>query len=455
MKTLPIKKLKLNTLTSQSIPYIKLPQTKSFIEQNQNSLSNKRERAWNNRFIYNKIPYYDSLKDKNILCHKKFIKIMNLKKHDTFMSPRITKNIKLSKTCIGLINNSKNNIADTTKEQKSLFITNHPSIKMLTTKNKTSSKKSFNNFSPILSSENKKNGDKINVIPNKSTVHKLWEELGVQFPYRNYFNYISKELENQYKEKLYQKEIQELNTIKIKIRTLKFYINLRLGVIEEIKKLNEQLGDEIISKNNTNKENILSQLTDKIILLREETVNVCQSMKKLKESIFHINHLDKYNFEIIAKKFNFDKNYLIKMKTELNFLKEGFAKYYFNIEKEQTPFLLNASDNTKINKKDYFIRKVPLSTESENEIVDCLFYLYQELIAYQNYNFNKNNLRAISPMKRINKSSTKYNFGFKNRFEKKNIYDMLKIVNPQVNEGINDMNKKNISYVEESLKINI
>ena len=194
---------------------------------------------------------------------------------------------------------------------------------------------------------------------------------------------------------------------------MKYHIGLRQEIIEEIRNLNEKLGKELINKNNKAKEALLNEISNKIIILREQTINVCQSMKNLKEKIFSINRLDKYDFDIISKKFKFDKNYVIKMKSELNFLKEGFAKYFFNIENDQTPFLLKASDKTKLTKEDYFIRIIPIDNELKNKIIDCIFYIHQELIAYQNINMNKKNFQRISPIKK------KYNEFNKNIFNNK------------------------------------
>ena len=69
------------------------------------------------------------------------------------------------------------------------------------------------------------------------------------------------------------------------------------------------------------------------------------------------------------------------MKFELNFLKEGFAKYYFNIENDQTPFLLNASDETKIPKGDLFLRVIPLDIGLRKEILDVDYsYIKNEIV---------------------------------------------------------------------------
>lgn len=95
------------------------------------------------------------------------------------------------------------------------------------------------------------------------------------------------------------------------ITSLKNYIGIRLEIIQDLKNLNEKLGQEILKNNNNAKEIILGDICNKILLLREQTINVCLSMKKLKENIFSINSLDKYDLDIISKKFKFDKNYLI------------------------------------------------------------------------------------------------------------------------------------------------
>jgi hypothetical protein len=164
-------------------------------------------------------------------------------------------------------------------------------------------------------------------------------------------------------------------------------------------------------------------------------------MKKLKTELSGIKNLDKYDINIIGEKFNFDKNYLIKLKSELNFLKEGFSKYYFNIANDQTPFLLKASEKSKIsNDKDPFIHLIPLTQELKEEISDCTYYIYQELIAYQNEKVHNKILRCISPLKRIIKNQ--------NEDESKNIgereeSDNKRFINDHINNKINLLMNKN------------
>ena len=382
-------KFKIQNLNNKNKPFIKIPKIKNPFNEPK-SLKDMREAAWNKRFIYNKIPNYDAFKDKNVLCNKKYANFINYKKIDNYLNSKSPKNYSLNQINIDNSNQSDSNNAF-------FFSSKTRRIETFSAKNKNFSFNSKNSLSPT-------SAHNIDLVyfenPNLMNLNNLWNELGILQPYRNYFNYIYKEVETEYKEELYQKEIEELNEVKIIIKTLKYYIGLRIEIIEEIKNMNEKLGKELVNKNNNGKEIILNEISDKIILLREKTINICQNMKKLKSIIFNINNLDKYNIDILSKKFQFDKNYVVKMKSELHFLKEGFAKYYFNIENDQTPFLLKASDKSKITKEDYFLRIIPLNPELKNTIIDCIFYIYQELIAYQNYNMNNKDFRRISPIKK-------------------------------------------------------
>ena len=387
MSSVPKEKRKSEIFSIKNNPFIKTPKIKNhFISSKPKK--NIRENIWNNRFIYNKIPNYDSFQDKNVLCNKKYNNFANYKKIDNYLNSKKPNHFFLNQTNIDNSQNDSNNI---------IFFKNKR-LQAFSAKNKNFSFCSKNSLSPL-------SNLKINISyvdnnnQNLYNLKKLWDELEISKPYRNYFQYIYQELETEYKEEFYKKEIQELNKVKVNIKTLKYYIGLRLGIIEEIKNLNDKLGKELMNKNNNAKEILLNEISNKITLLREQTINICQSMKKLKEKTSSIIHLDKYDLDKISQKFEFDKNYIIKMKSELNFLREGFAKYYFNIENDQTPFLLKASDKTKLTKEDYFIRIIPLDNELKKNIIDCIFYIHQELIAYQNINMNKKDFRRISPIK--------------------------------------------------------
>ncbi len=286
--------------------------------------------------------------------------------------------------------------------------------------------------------DNNNNLKYINMI-NLNNINRLWDEMCVNKSYRNLFCVIYKELNDENKQEIYQKEINELISIKNDINIMKTNIEIRLNTIKELSELNDKLGEEI-KKNDNKKDNIIEEISKKIEKLRENTINVCLAMRKLRYEINGIKYLDKYDMDLISEKFDFDKNYLIKMKREINFLKEGHVKNFFNIEKDQTPFLLEASENclTKQNEKDTLLHIVPINKEIKNDIIDCIYYIYQELIAYQNEKVSKNIQKRISPLKRNHE----------------NIYiqDNNKF---QITNGIEDNNnlKKNNSFLKKSFSV--
>ena len=415
------------------------------------SVNALREKQWDDRFIYDKIPLYDSKNDKNVLINlncksnsgnRKFgNKGINFPDNSLFIYRPLS-----NKTTMNhLFLNGKNNMKMPSAKSRDLNFRNE---NILGNKYKSFLEYGPNNangFENYKKSENKNNIDSsnfnvINLI-NLNNIMKMWDELGVNKTYRKLFSVIYKELDDENKEELYKKETNEINKIKSYINDLKKDIENRIRTIQELYDLNVKLNTEIINKDNKCNEIILGEISEKINKLRIHTINVCKSMKKLKTELNGIKNLDKYDINIIGEKFNFDKNYLIKLKSELNFLKEGFSKYYFNIANDQTPFLLKASEKSKIsNDKDPFIHLIPLTQELKEEISDCTYYIYQELIAYQNEKVHNKILRCISPLKRIIKNQ--------NEDESKNIgereeSDNKRFINDHINNKINLLMNKN------------
>ena len=418
------------------------------------SVNALREKNWDDRFIYDKIPLYDSKNDKNVLINLRSKCNSGNRKYGSFKGLNFADNslflyrpLSNKTTMNHLFINNKNNIKMTSAKSRDINFRNDNN-------NLGNKYKSFLDYGPNYTNglenyrrnKNKNNIDTndfnaINLI-NLNNLNKLWDEFAVNKNYRKLFSVIYKELDDENKEELYQKETNELNKIKDYINNLKQNIENRINTIKELFELNIKLNTEIINKDNKNNEIILGEISDKINTLRVHTINVCKSMKILKTELSGIKNLDKFNINLIGEKFNFDKNYLIKMKSELNFLKEGFAKYYFNIENDQTPFLLKTSQKSKIsNDKDPFIHLIPLDQELKDEITDCTYYIYEELIAYQNEKVHNKVLRSISPLKRITKNNNEddaKNFGEREESDNK------RVLNEHINNKINMLLNKNI-----------
>ena len=424
-----------------------------------------REKNWDDRFIYDKIPLYDSKNDKNVLinlntkCHSGNRKFGNKGINFPDNSLQLYRPLSNKTTMNHLLINSKNNLMVPSAKSRDINFRNEIALgnkyksflehgtnytngiekyKLTENKNTTKNNIDTNNFNVI------------NII-NMNNLKKMWDDLAVNINYRKLFEVIYKELDEENKEELYKKETNELNKVKNYINSLKQNIEKRINTIQELFDLNVKLNTEIINKDNKCNEMILGEIADKINELRMHTVNVCKAMQRVKTELSGIKNLDKFDINLIGEKFNFDKNYLIKMKSELTFLREGFIKYYFNIGNDQTPFLLKASQKNKIgNDQDPFIHLIPLDQKLKEEITECTYYIYQELIAYQNEKVHNKVLRSISPLKRIikiNAQDEAKNLGERDESDNKrsmneHIFNKMNVI---MNKDIGNKNHVNMS----------
>ena len=298
---------------------------------------------------------------------------------------------------------------------------------------------------------------------NFNKIKILWNELCVYPSYRELYIIIYNQISGDEKEQLFKNELNDLVTVKSDIKTLVYYIEQRNIILRDLYDENIKLNRNRNDKN----DEILIEISNLIEKLRESTVDVCYAMKKLKNDINNVNNLSKYNFDLLASKSKFDKNYLIKMKGELTFLREGNAKLYFNLNDDRTPFLLKTSEpninminnmNINNNDKDYFIRIVPLKEEIKEHINECNYYIFQELIAYQqNILAQKKVFRCVSPLKNIdNKDNDISGNNFKNyglnesliqRKMNKNIYNDFSDINSVVSSN-NIFGEKKLKNVQ-------
>ena len=364
------------------------------------SVTGQRKKPWNRRFIYNKIPDYYSIKDKNVINAKK-LRLNSVKKKNVFDTNYITyqqsKMNQIKKYPIKPFNRTMSGFfSHYTRGINNDFTTNRNIISPLTNSafNRNNLMKNINlNINVNVNDE------------NFNKIKKLWNELCVISSYRELFIIIYNQLTGDEKENLYKKELDELVAVKSDIKTLIYYIDQRNIVLRDLYDENHKL-----NRRKDKNDDILIEISNLIEKLRETTIDVCYAMKKLKNDINNVNNLGKYNLDLIASKSKFDKNYLIKMKGELSFLKEGNAKFYFNLNDDKSPFLLKTSEaninminNLNNNDKDFFIRIVPLKEDIKEHIIECNYYIYQELIAYQqNILSQKKIFRCVSPVKNIN-----------------------------------------------------
>ena len=424
------------------------------------SVTGQRKKPWNKRFIYSKIPDYYTIKDKNVINAKK-LRMYSVKKKNVFDTNYITyQQSKMNQT-------KKNPIKPFNRTMSGFFSHNSRGMtNEFTAKRNIISPLTNTAFNRNTLLKNSNTNLNINLNINDENFNKikiLWNELCVYPSYRELYIIIYNQISGDEKEQLFKNELNDLVTVKSDIKTLVYYIEQRNIILRDLYDENIKLNRNRNDKN----DEILIEISNLIEKLRESTVDVCYAMKKLKNDINNVNNLSKYNFDLLASKSKFDKNYLIKMKGELTFLREGNAKLYFNLNDDRTPFLLKTSEpninminnmNINNNDKDYFIRIVPLKEEIKEHINECNYYIFQELIAYQqNILTQKKVFRCVSPLKNIdNKDNDISGNNFKNyglnesliqRKMNKNIYNDFSDINSVVSSN-NIFGEKKLKNVQ-------
>ena len=449
--------MKLNKLN------IKMKNQNNF--QNKNPVNYFKEKSWNKRFIYGKIQNYDSSKDKNVIA--------NISKNDDFncYHNAIKKNDIIIKN---FYSNNKNNRRRGVEYNKTnIRVSLNPmgqNIKKTKIMNNSYSNNSiFPNNNIIISSDFIQNKNELkdfaNLLNNNHNspdkLSKIWNDLCILEPYRELFNILITQLSDKGKEDFCEREFNELYELKADLQVLSSSVYHRHKILENLNYLNDRLGAILRSKQNTSNEIVLKKISKKIENLREHTVNICFLMQKIKFKINQGHRWGKYDLDAISEKFKFDKNYLIKMKEEMYVLKEGYAKYFFNIADDSNPFLLNASEpvDKKNKPSDPFFRYVPLSDEMRENINQCNYIIYQELIGYQNTNVSENNFRNISPLKKYKytdidiKTYKKYNDTYTSTINN-SIFSLSNTNNLWIKKGeILSPTRTNYSYMQKSYNI--
>ena len=187
------------------------------------SVNALREKNWDDRFIYDKIPLYDSKNDKNVLinlntkCHSGNRKFGNKGINFPDNSLQLYRPLSNKTTMNHLLINSKNNLMVPSAKSRDINFRNEIALgnkyksfldhgtnytngiekyKLTENKNTTKNNIDTNNFNVI------------NII-NMNNLKKMWDDLAVNINYRKLFEVIYKELDEENKEELYKKETNE------------------------------------------------------------------------------------------------------------------------------------------------------------------------------------------------------------------------------------------------------
>ena len=310
-------------------------------------------------FLQKKQLYFNTLKDTKII--KKYYSNLSLLKNNS------SGDLKINEKILKIKSGSGNNMYN------------------LIQKNKKSSEN-------VLQDKNVNNSVYLNNISNYNSLLSIWNDFSVSKSYKNFFNLILNKLSEEEREDICLKEYKELSELKNNIISLIKEIQFRKESLEKLFQLNNLLNKDLITEINVPDNTIMKQINEQIANLRLHSVNICFKIKKIKNKIYEGHIYGKYDLDAISKKFGFDKDYLIKMKEEMIFLKKGKINKYFKIGRNPDPFLINCSENVVNSNNDTSFYFVPMSKELEESIKQCNYFIYQELINYQTNNNKINSL---------------------------------------------------------------
>ena len=270
-------------------------------------------------------------------------------------------------------------------------------------------------------------------------LRKIWKEAGVSDIYIDNFESIINNQNNSKQEILQNLKNEEKQMIKFKEEILNVVSEVmkRENDIKTIKEINKRYLDiktrininpkrniknnnyikenEDINNENENyeiKNNKMKELEEEKNQIEEEIekclnslrlhgINVVAIIKKFNMRYDHLLNAGKIDLEYLKQKYGFDKNYLLKLKNDLDFLKDtDISDLYHFSEKGKDPFLVSISTNepNENNEEEEIYKKnkykiLPISEEMAKQIKIYNHLLNEiEIFLMMKNNFNNYNL---------------------------------------------------------------
>ena len=404
-----------------------------------NKKQDEREKGWDDRFIYNKLE--DNVPEKMPISKKndytsninylkqqfnsdkinqrkstkkrgksgyKFIQEKNNSNIVNKNKIRIKSNDILKCNNIVDLNNTDNSnnneILSLLGEKKIGFIGNDSNIV-----HKNNNSTNFirnNNYININNTSNIYNSMSLDEI--EVYVGILWNKLGVKDIYQKTFNEMKEEKENEEAKKEFMiLEIQNLEKMEKFLKEMSSFIENRDKTILLLKKITEVMEKQFISINLDIKESVINDFYKAIIEYRKNTIKVIEGIEVFNQLFSYNVNKGKFDEEILVRKSKlFDKennikNYLLKIKDDLNFLGyskvNGYKQLNLNFKTSNDPFLLSV------------LEQIPFNLDEYNHIKQCQYVIMQEVI-FESMNSrmdNKNNNGEVNILDYVTESSKK------------------------------------------------
>ena len=386
-----------------------------------NSNFRRLENKWNERFFIEKIPNYDSFRDKNFLSlnlikeklrkeemqlkgfRKKIKKSKTNSSHITLESRPIktlnipllisnTKNEKIDLFSLKFnnnipltINGNNNNIRTEYNQQNILnrMYTNLYDLKTNKTEQKTRILRMNNSFR-----------EEMNELKD------LWKALGVTTEYQiNFWKLLSKYTNKEIIDRYISYEKKDLIQLKTEIEKLKKEIQKRENDLDKLRKIdivykeNENMynyyknnesneeNEEKLNKYKDNKIIIENDIENLLKSLRLHTINTVCLFSKFRNQYNYYFTSGKIDINQMSNENKFDYTYLSKVKTDTNFLIDTSLVTLYNFSNfENDPFFLTLLKTTEV--KDEY-KYLTATEDTLNTINQCMYIIDQEEMIYK------------------------------------------------------------------------
>ena len=410
------------------------------------------ENKWNERFFIEKIPNYDSLRDKNFLN----LNIIKEKlRREELQLKGFRKKIKKSKTNSSHITleskpikslNMPLIITNTENEKIDLFSLKFNNNIPLTIKGNNNIRTEYNQqnilkrmYNNLYDLKTNKTEQKTRILRMNNSFQEemnelkdLWKSLGITTEYQiNFWKILSKYTDKEIIDRYISYEKKDLIQLKSEIEKLKKEILKRENDLEKLRKIdiiyreNENMynyyknsdsneeNEEQLNKYKDNKIIIENDIENLLKSLRLHTINTVLLFSKFRNQYNYYFTSGKIDINQISNENQFDYNYLAKVKTDTNFLVDTSLVTLYNFSNfENDPFFLSLLKKSEDNNE---YKYLTATEDTLNTINQCMYIIDQEEMIF------KINLKKINDIK---PTFVKINQNFFGSNIKKEIHDL-------------------------------
>jgi hypothetical protein len=378
------------------------------------------ENKWNERFFIEKIPNYDSLRDKNFLN----LNIIKEKlRREELQLKGFRKKIKKSKTNSSHITleskpikslNMPLIITNTENEKIDLFSLKFNNNIPLTITGNNNIRTEYNQqnilkrmYNNLYDLKTNKTEQKTRILRMNNSFQEemnelkdLWKSLGITTEYQiNFWKILSKYTDKEIIDRYISYEKKDLIQLKSEIEKLKKEILKRENDLEKLRKIdiiyreNENMynyyknsdpneeNEEQLNKYKDNKIIIENDIENLLKSLRLHTINTVLLFSKFRNQYNYYFTSGKIDINQISNENQFDYNYLAKVKTDTNFLVDTSLVTLYNFSNfENDPFLLSLLKKSKDNNE---YKYLTATEDTLNTINQCMYIIDQEEMIFK------------------------------------------------------------------------